>query len=351
VAYDHSIPSGLLGLARELEATWPAKLNALRESGDPLNAYDSLTSRADAAALMPEEVSTAFLKGLDSASAVLNMFTHVPVGRAQTRFPVLSALPVAYWVTGDTGLKQTSEVNWANKYLNIEEIAVITPIPESVIADTGVPIWSQIMPLTEQAAGRLLDATVFFGTNAPSSFPTNVVAAAASAGNTIAIGTNAATAGGIAGDHSDMLAAVEADGYDPTRGVAARTMRGRGRQARNSQGDRYGEITLTRTTMEIDGVVYEFPMRGLWPTGSGAVQAIAIDDTEFVIGVRQDVTWKLLDQAVIQDNTGAIVYNLAQQDMVALRLTMRVGWQVANTINYDQATEASRYPAAILHNA
>jgi hypothetical protein len=38
--------------------------------------------------------------------------------------------------------------------------------------------------------------------------------------------------------------------------------------------------------------------------------------------------------------------------MVALRLTMRVGWQVANTINYDQPTvEASRYPAAILHNA
>jgi hypothetical protein len=351
VAYDHSIPSGLLGLARELEATWPAKLTALRESGDPLNAYDSLTSRADAAALMPEEVSTAFLKGLDTSSAVLNMFTHVPVGRAQVRFPVLSALPVAYWVTGDTGLKQTSEVNWANKYLNIEEIAVITPIPESVVADSGVPIWSQIMPLTEQAAGRLLDATVFFGTNAPSSFPTNVVAAAASAGNTIQIGTNAAAAGGIAGDHSDMLAAIEADGYDPTRGVAARTMRGRGRQARNTQGDRYGEITLTRTTMEIDGVVYEFPMRGLWPTGSGAVQAIAIDDTEFVIGVRQDITWKLLDQAVIQDNTGAIVYNLAQQDMVALRLTMRVGWQVSNNINYDQATEASRYPAAILHNA
>jgi hypothetical protein len=85
--------------------------------------------------------------------------------------------------------------------------------------------------------------------------------------------------------------------------------------------------------------------------GRAPSQAIAIDSTEFVVGVRQDVTWKLLDQAVIQDNTGAIIYNLAQQDMVALRLTMRVGWQVANTINYDQPVEASRYPAAILHNA
>jgi hypothetical protein len=37
--------------------------------------------------------------------------------------------------------------------------------------------------------------------------------------------------------------------------------------------------------------------------------------------------------------------------MKALRLTMRVGWQVANTINYDQATEASRYPGGVLLNA
>ena len=313
-------------------------------------AYNNITTRgADTGALMPEEVSNAFLKGLNDKSAVLSSFTHVPVGRAQVRFPVLSALPVAYWVTGDTGLKQTTEVNWANKFLNIEEIAVIVPVPDNVVADSGVPIWSQIMPLCEQAAGRLLDATVYFGTNAPASFPSNVVAAAAAAGNTIQTGTNAAAAGGIVGDHSDMLATIEADGYDPNVGVAIRSFRGTARQARNTLGERFEEIVITRQTIEIDSVVYEFPMRGLWPTAGGSPVALAIDNSEFVVGLRQDVTWKFLDQAVIQDNTGAIVYNLAQQDLSALRLTMRVGWQVANTINYDQPVEASRYPAAILH--
>lgn len=345
------IPSEIVDLAAQLEAQWPEQLAAIAASGVPMNAYNNVISRSDAQATMPEEVSNAFLEGLQDTSAVLNMFTHVPVARAQVRFPVLSALPVAYWVTGDTGLKQTSEINWDNKYLNIEEIAVIVPVPENVLDDAGVPIWDQVRPLSEQAAGRLLDATVFFGTNAPGSFPTNVVAAAAAAGNTIQIGTNDAAHGGIVGDHSDMLGAIESDGYDPTRGVAARTLRGKARQARNTYGERYAEVQLTKTTVELDGVIYEFPMRGLWPTGSGAVQSIAVDDTEFVVGVRKDVTWKLLDQAVIQDNTGAIIYNLAQQDMVALRLTMRVGWQVANTINYDQPVEASRYPAAILHAA
>jgi HK97 family phage major capsid protein len=345
------IPTGLLDLARQLEGDWPAKLAMLRASGVPLNAYDNIISRTDAGGLIPEEVSKQMLTNLQEraeGSAARKLFRSVPVGRAQVRFPVLSALPVAYWVTGDTGLKQTSEVNWANKFLNIEELAVIIPIPENVLDDTDTPIWDQVQPLCEEAAARLIDGTVFFGTNAPASFPTNVVAAAIAAGNTTTRGTNNAANGGIVGDHSAMLATLEADGYDATGGLANRTVRGFVRQARNSQGDRYGEIMVDQTAVEIDGVRYTHPMRGLWPTASGSAELIALDGAEFVIGIRQDISWKLLDQAVIQDNTGAIVYNLAQQDMVAMRMTMRAGWQVSNAINYDQAVEANRYPAAVL---
>jgi hypothetical protein len=91
-------------------------------------------------------------------------------------------------------------------------------------------------------------------------------------------------------------------------------------------------------------------MRGLFPTGAAGtnVRALVGDFTEFVIGVRRDITYKVLDQAVIQDGAGAIVYNLAQQDMVALRVTFRAGWQVSNRINNDQPTEANRYPVGRL---
>ena len=64
--------------------------------------------------------------------------------------------------------------------------------------------------------------------------------------------------------------------------------------------------------------------------------------------MRSDISFKVFTEGVIQDDTGAIVYNLMQQDMSAMRLTFRVGWQVANVINYDQSVEASRYPAASL---
>jgi HK97 family phage major capsid protein len=267
----------------------------------------------------------------------------------QTRIPVISALPTAYFVNGDTGIKQTTEQNWANKYLNVEEIAAIVPIPEAVLDDASFDVWGSIQPRLEEAIGRVLDAAVFFGTNAPASWPTDVVASAIAAANTVLMGTNAAAAGGIMGDFSDAFSLMEADGYDPSGALAHTIYKGKFRQARSTQGDRLMDTNPAGT--EINGVPVVYPMRGLWPTGAGSVNAVLLDRAEFMLGVRQDLTYKILDQAVITDNTGAIIYNLPQQDMVALRVVARYAWQVANVINYDQPVEASRYPAAVLHIA
>ena len=49
--------------------------------------------------------------------------------------PVLSALPVAYWVTGDTGMKQTTTAAWQSKTITVDELAVIVPVPENVLDD------------------------------------------------------------------------------------------------------------------------------------------------------------------------------------------------------------------------
>jgi len=347
------VPDGLLDLAGTLEAGWADSLARLQASGSPLAAYNNIMSRNDISGLIPEEVSNAMLTNMrDKAegSAALKLFTRVPVGRAQVRFPVLSALPVAYWVAGETGLKQATEVNWANKFLNIEEIAVIVPIPEASLDDSAVPIWEQVQPLCEEAAARQFDATVFFGDNAPGSFPQSVVAAAIAAGNVVTRGTAATASGGVVEDHSKLLALLEADGFDPTGGLAARTLRGAFRSARSTQGERLEEVTLTREYLEVDGVQYTFPMRGLWPAGLSVAEALPIDGTEFVAGVRQDITWKLLTEAVITDNSTppVILYNLAQQDMVAMRMTMRLGWQVSNNITYDQPNATLRYPAGVL---
>ena len=313
-------------------------------------AYDNLTSRTDAAALIPEEVSKEMMGKAVEESAVLQMFRKIPVGRGQVRLPVLSALPIAYWVTGDTGLKQTTEINWANKYLNIEEVAVIMPVPDNVLADVDANIWDEAEPLIREAFGRTVDSAVFFGTNAPASFPTNVTAASLAAGNNVAEAATAAQ-GGFFGDLDNVYEKVEGDGYEVNGFVAATSVKSKLRKARDTQGRKLDEQRVNGPLTMIDGFPVAYSMRGLFGTSSGDVRLFAGDFSQFVVGVRQDITFKILDQAVIQDNTGAIVYNLAQQDMTAVRVTFRIGWQVSNRINNEQAVEADRYPVGTLLRA
>ncbi|MGH3881950.1 MAG: phage major capsid protein [Pseudonocardiaceae bacterium] len=307
-----------------------------------------MTSRTDVESLIPEEVSRIMLGKETRGSAVLDLFRRIPVSRAQVRFPVLSALPTAYWVTGDTGLKQTTEMAWANKFMNIEELAVIMPVPENVIADMEMDIWDSAQPLLTEAFHRALDSAVFFGTNAPASFPTNIQAAIIAASNNVIEGT-AAAAGGYFGDIDKIIEKVEDDGFDVTGWVASRSARGKLRAARNADGVRLDEGRVTGDFSQLDGSPISYPMRGLFPLTSGTARIFAGDfGNEFIVGVREDITIKILTEAVIQDNTGAIVFNLAQQDMVGLRLKARFGWQVANTINDDNSNAATRYPAAAL---
>jgi HK97 family phage major capsid protein len=305
--------------------------------------FDKSISRSDASALIPEEVSEALLSNVDGSSAALSLFRRLPnMSRKQTRMPVQAALASAYFVDGDTGQKQTSDMAWENKYLNSEEIAVIVPVPEAVLDDADYDIWSQVQPELVAAIGRTIDAAVFFGTNKPSSWPGALVPAAIAAGHTVTRGTNAAAAGGLAEDINSAFALVEEDGFGVTGAVAKLAMRGALRGVRNADGDRLPEVSPD----SIYGVGVNYNVPGtVW---SGDSELIVGDWSQALIALRQDVTYKVLDQAVIQDNTGAIIYNLAQQDMVALRVVVRVAYQVANTINAENTNAATRFPFAVV---
>lgn len=305
----------------------------------------SLIQRSGASALIPEDVSNEIIQGMTTQSIVLQRFRRATMSAKQQRMPVLSAFPLAYWVDGDSGMKTTTNMAWDNKYLNAEEIACIVPIPQAVLDDSAFDIWGEVRPRVEEALALTLDSAVFFGTNAPSSFPTNIKAAAYAAGNYEEIGTTAAGAGGVAEDINIVMGKVEADGFDVNGFVTSRAFRTTLRAARDSTGQQLFDVALN--TLYGEPVTYG--IRGQWPSDAYHAKLFAGDWSQFVAAVRQDITYKFLDQAVIQDpNTGTIVYNLAQQDMVAMRVTFRVAWQVANQLTREQPTEGSRYPVGYL---
>jgi HK97 family phage major capsid protein len=308
--------------------------------------YDSLTSRTDVAAMIREQVSDIMLTSLPAQSAAMQLFTRINVPTNQTRFPVLSALPSAYWVTGDTGQKQTTEAAWSNAYINIEELAAIVPIPDAVLADAGFDVWGNIRPLLEGAIARALDAAIFFGTNAPASFPDDITTAAVAAGNVVARGTSAANVGGVAEDINLLIGELLEDGYAATGFVGNPMFQTRLRSARGSDGQLLTDVN--GGVNNVWGLPTVYPMPGQWPSGTSVAELFALQRENFVIGVRQDVTVTASNTAVLQDGEGGITYNMFQQDMTAFRVVFRAGWQVNNPINYMQAVEANRYPAAVL---
>jgi hypothetical protein len=71
------------------------------------------------------------------------------------------------------------------------------------------------------------------------------------------------------------------------------------------------------------------------------------DYTMAVLGLRQDMRYKLLDQAVITDDTGKVIYKLPQQDMLALRVMFRAAFAVANPITRPVAGAGTPYPFGV----
>lgn len=171
-------------------------------------------------------------------SAALTLCRNAQLSTKLNVQPVLSALPVAYWVAGDTGLKQTTEAAWQGVTLTAEEIACIVPIPEAVVDDSSFDAWGELRPALAEAIAQVLDAAVFGGINKLASWPAAIEPAAITAGSTAEVGTSTPAQGGIVGDIGSAFDAVEAAGYQVSGVAAVAAMKGLLRKARDANGQR-----------------------------------------------------------------------------------------------------------------
>ena len=143
----------------------------------------ALINRTDLAGLIPEPVSREIFQGVAENSAVLRLGRKLPNMTAKTQsINVLDMLPLAYWVDGDAGFKQTASMAWDKKKLYAEELAVIIPIPEAVLDDSNYDIWGEVKPRIVEAMGRRIDEAVLFGNGAPSTWRDSIVDTAVNAG-------------------------------------------------------------------------------------------------------------------------------------------------------------------------
>lgn len=311
---------------------------------------NDVISRNDLSGLIPEPVTREIIQGVTQSSAVLRMGRKLPNMTSKTQtLNVLDSLPMAYWVDGDTGYKQTSKQQWDKKKIYAEELAVIIPIPEAVLDDANYDIWGEVKPRIVDAMGIKTDGAVLFGIDKPNSWRSGILQTATAAGNVVtAPASNADLYQDILGV-GGVFSKVEDDGFEVSGIMAAVKMKAmlRGLVDTNKQpifknfSDMQG-----KTSYALEGAPMDFPQNGAFDPTKALM--IAGDFKQLVYAIRQDVTYKILTEATIVDpSTKEVLYSLAQQDMVALRAVMRLGWEIPNPINYMEQTEANRCPFAI----
>lgn len=303
-------------------------------------------SRSNLSGLIPEPVSREIIQGTVEGSAVLRMGRRLPNMTSKTQtLNVLDALPAAYFVDGDTGTKKLTSMAWDKKKIYAEEIAVIVPIPEAALDDADYDIWGEVRPRITEAFGRVIDAAILFGTNKPATWRKGIVDSATDADAVVELGTSLYNdIFGVGG----AISLVEASGFDVNGIMAAVQTRGmlRGLVDLNGQ-PLFKQSMQGRTNYDLEGIMMDFPRNGAFD----ADEALMIfgDFNQLTYAIRQDITFKVFTEGVVQDpSDGTILYNLMQNDMVALRATMRLGWEIPNPISAFNVGNESRFPFAVL---
>lgn len=302
--------------------------------------------RTGAQALINVQNSTEIFETAVNTSAALRTFRTIPMTAKQSRMPVIDVLPTAGFVTGEgnAAVKPQANVAWVNKVLEAEEIATIVVIPENVFEDSSYNIWEAIRPRIAEAVGAALDGAVFFGTNKPASWPVALVPASVAAGNVISATDNA---GDLAADLDAAISLVEADGYDPQTVYSNRVLRSNLRTLRDSTGQPIYNPSLRDGLVDtVYGLNIEWVRNGGWVAAGGTnvaptgARALVGDSQMAIIGLRQDMTLKILSEATV----GGV--SLAETDQIGLRVKMRVAFQIADPTTSDGGTAA--FPFAVV---
>lgn len=293
-------------------------------------------TRTDVEALIETQVSNEIFADVQKESKLLSLGRRLPnMTSDKTKLRVSDGLPVAYFVDEEknNGRKNITKNMWKNVFITAEELAVIVPIKENLLNDADVDLWELIRPQLVTAMAQKIDAAAFGGVEAPKSWGKGIIP------EIIEKSKSVQETGKLYSDINDVMTLVEESGFNVNALLGGVGLKGKFRMMTDTTGQ-----PLAAT--EIGNLRREYLDNGAWDKTKATL--IAGDFSNLVYSIRQDITYKVLDQAIIQDPTsGEILYNLAQEDMVALRVVFRLGYAVPNPVMWLDQTE-NRYPFAAL---
>jgi HK97 family phage major capsid protein len=266
---------------------------------------------------VPVEQAAGIMKDVTQGSTILKVSKVEPMKSDKKKFSVLATGAGAYWV-GEGERIQTSGVTWIYPEIEAKKLAVIIPVTKEKLNDTTIDVFAELRPEIAKAFYTALDGACLFGTNSP--FAKNLFGVANAAGNKVVLGTNPK----LDLDVSDVMALVEESGFDVNGFVAHRGLKNKLRKLRDADGNALYVEGVNQK--ELYNEVIEYAANGAFDKTKAEIIAGNFDYS--LVGVRQGIEYQILTEATLQNtlHTDGKPLSLAEQDMVAIKATMRIGF-------------------------
>jgi HK97 family phage major capsid protein len=296
---------------------------------------------SDFSGIIPHEYSQRIIDEVEQRSAMLQLAQTMPMGTRITELPVTGKLPAAAWVTGagappaGTGRKPYTDLNLKPQMITAEEIAAVVAIPQQYLDDNTINLWNWARPKMAEAIAIKLDETILFGGavgTVPASFPLGGICAPANTWSTpIGLGGGPfPTAIDAVDAVNNAMSYVEGQGLNVTGHSADIGAKGQFRGVRDTTG------ALLLGTEQV-GAVTRPTLYGVQIAYSQYAQVAAVDFVTgawdyLVIGVRQDIRFRIDPSATIADAAGAVLVSGFQDNVVPCKVWARFGCTIVKPV-------------------
>ena len=266
---------------------------------------------------VPKEQAAEIIKKVARGSSVMRLSKLENMTSETKKFPVMTSGAGAYWV-GEGERIKTSGATWIFPEVKAKKLAVIIPVTKEKLEDTTIDVFTELQDSIAEAFYQAFDKAAIFGQNSP--FATSILGGIDSVGAEVVDNSSV----NLDLSASDVMAKVEDAGYEVDGWAASIGLKNRLRKLRDSSG---APIYIDGTDQtELYNQPIEFVRNGAWDKEKAL--AIAGEWKYSIVGVRDGISYEILKEATLQGTLDADgkPLSLAEQDMVAIKATMRIGY-------------------------
>lgn len=275
---------------------------------------------------LPSDIAKEIMQKTQEESAIMRLARHIALPGRGVTIPVITGDPQAEWVA-ETGSKPVSNPNVTKKQMSAYKLAVIETFSDEFVRDIPA-LYDALVARLPRALGKMFDYTVIGGTNKPGDNFDNF---ASCTKQSLIATTNASVYDALVAADTDIAThGGVLNGFAlgaQARGLLLGAVDSTGRPLFvNSVADGAIPMILGAPTYMNKGI---FAEGTAGTSGTPAIVGIAGDWTQAMFGTVEGVKIDFNDRGVVTvgSGTSAVQVNLWQQNMIAVRAEIEVGFR------------------------